>query len=62
MVNDPKDYRWSGYGDAVAGKEAARSGLRMLLFEEATMRMNEERAAKEVRNGSRRGLNWPGGG
>jgi len=48
MVSDPKDYRWSGYGEAVTGKEAARLGLRMVLFEEATMRMNEERAGKEV--------------
>ena len=48
IVNDPKDYRWSGYGEAVAGKEVARFGLRMVLFEEGMMLMNEERAAKEV--------------
>ena len=28
MVKDPKDYRWSGYGEAVAGKKRARAGLR----------------------------------
>ena len=27
MVSDPKDYRWSGYGEAVAGKTLARQGL-----------------------------------
>ena len=48
MLKDPKDYRWSGYGEAVAGKGEARSGLRMVLFEEAATRMNGERAAREV--------------
>ena len=27
MVKDPKDYRWSGYGEAMGGGTAARSGL-----------------------------------
>ena len=27
MVQDPKDYRWCGYGEAVAGVEPARVGL-----------------------------------
>jgi len=27
MVDDPKDYRWSGYGQALGGDSAARSGL-----------------------------------
>jgi REP element-mobilizing transposase RayT len=26
LVKDPKDYRWSGYGEAVAGKEAGEGG------------------------------------
>lgn len=30
MVSDPKDYRFCGYGEAVAGCEVARSGLRCL--------------------------------
>ena len=34
MVDDPKDYRWSGYGDAVAGVPRAREGLRLLVFAE----------------------------
>ncbi|MFT5188909.1 MAG: hypothetical protein ACI9DF_001628 [Verrucomicrobiales bacterium] len=25
LVNDPKDYRWSGYGEAVAGNKATSS-------------------------------------
>lgn len=48
IVADPKDYRWSGYGEAVAGSEEARSGLRMVLFEEASTRMNEGMATREV--------------
>lgn len=27
LVNDPKDYRWCGYAEAVAGRRTARSGL-----------------------------------
>jgi REP element-mobilizing transposase RayT len=27
LVTDPKDYRWCGYGEAVAGKPAAQAGL-----------------------------------
>lgn len=27
LVNDPKDYRWCGYAEAVAGKERARQGI-----------------------------------
>jgi len=31
IVDDPKDYRWSGYGEAVAGKISARTGLATIL-------------------------------
>ncbi len=31
LVRDPKDYRWSGYGEAVAGKARAREGLTRLV-------------------------------
>jgi hypothetical protein len=48
LVKDPKDYRWCGYGEAVAGKKAAREGLRRVLFEEHASRMNEERAEGEL--------------
>jgi REP element-mobilizing transposase RayT len=27
LVQDPKDYRWCGYAEAVAGRESARAGL-----------------------------------
>lgn len=31
LVDDPKDFRWSGYGEAVAGNSVARKGLCGLL-------------------------------
>ena len=33
LVRDPKDYRWCGYGEAVAGDRAARRGLSAALSE-----------------------------
>ena len=34
LVKDPKDYRWSGYGTAMAGKRRAKEGLRRLVGED----------------------------
>jgi putative transposase len=34
IVNDPKDYRYCGYGEAIAGKKAARAGLVRILESE----------------------------
>ena len=31
LVRDPKDYRWSGYGQALAGRQRAREGLRAVV-------------------------------
>ncbi len=33
LVDDPKDYRWCGYAEAVAGRPEARSGLARVLEE-----------------------------
>jgi putative transposase len=33
MVRDPKDYRWSGYAEAVAGGKLARNGVMRILSE-----------------------------
>jgi len=30
MVGDPKDYRWSGYGEATAGRSEAQTGMRLI--------------------------------
>jgi len=37
IVDDPKDYRWSGYGAAVAGVKLAVKGLERVLFHEEDM-------------------------
>ncbi len=37
MVEDPKDYRWCGYAEAMAGKREARRGLGHLMPEPAPM-------------------------
>ena len=31
LVKDPKDYRWSGYGEAVAGHAHSRTGLKQIV-------------------------------
>jgi len=31
IVADPKDYRWSGYGAAMAGRRGAKEGLRKVV-------------------------------
>jgi putative transposase len=31
IVNDPKDYRWSGYGEAMAGRKQAKAGLQAVV-------------------------------
>lgn len=36
LVQDPKDYRWCGYAEAVAGREEARAGLAALTGHSAT--------------------------
>jgi REP element-mobilizing transposase RayT len=48
IVEDPKDYRWSSYGQAVAGKKEARIGLRKVLFAEHVTRMSEPLAEREL--------------
>jgi hypothetical protein len=35
LVKDPKDYRWSGYGEAVAGKTIRRAGLMRIYGEKS---------------------------
>ncbi len=40
LVADPKDYRWSGYAEAVAGKQMAREGLKALVGEVLIRKLN----------------------
>ena len=48
MVEDPKDYRWSGYGEAVSGKSGSRDGLRRVMYEQWACAGSEEMAAQEA--------------
>jgi hypothetical protein len=48
LVQDPKDYRWCGYAEAVAGRKTAREGVQRVMFEQLSTVTSEERAAKEV--------------
>ena len=44
LVKDPKDYRWSGYGEAVAGKKPAQAGLTRLMAMEGASKNWDEAA------------------
>lgn len=52
MVSDPKDYRWCGYAEAVAGGKRARRGLGRIL-EEGLWMTGEEFQADWRRTGAR---------
>ena len=41
MVSDPKDYRWSSYGEACAGVEAAQQGLLEVMQKPDAYAVNE---------------------
>ena len=45
MVKDPKEYRWSGYGEAVAGRKPARLGLQRLA---SVLTQKEETVTKSL--------------
>jgi len=46
LVSDPKEYRWSGYGEAVAGRKRARTGLQRVV--PAMMLGREESVARSM--------------
>ena len=48
IVKDPADYRWSGYGEAVAGKKAAREGLRLVMHEQLCCAIGEKKAGEKL--------------
>jgi putative transposase len=50
MVDDPKDYRWCGYGEAVAGGRAARRGIgKVLESNEGVMGQNAKSQTQQER-------------
>jgi putative transposase len=48
IVTDPKDYRWSGYGTAVAGNSRSQEGLREILKDLGASPNGKDLPAKEV--------------
>ena len=40
LASAPEDYRWNGYGEAVAGRQKARDGLRQVMLERELNRSN----------------------
>jgi putative transposase len=47
LVKDPKDYRWSGYGEAVAGKKRARLGIQLVV--QALLRGEEKTLSESMK-------------
>ena len=45
LVSDPKEYRWSDYGEAVGGLAKARTGLARAAWEEASGQQTKEELA-----------------
>jgi REP element-mobilizing transposase RayT len=50
MVEDPKDYRWCSYGEAVGGNERSREGIQRVMFESAAAWASEEMALGVLTN------------
>ena len=48
MVKKPEEYRWSGYGEATAGKKKAREGLQWVMLEKWRQTTSSERAAMKM--------------
>ena len=48
LVDDPKDYRWCSYGEAVAGNKRSREGLQRVMFEAGRAQGAEQVAAEEL--------------
>ena len=49
IVEDPKDYRWSGYGEAVGGSIEAREGICGAISGSYGGRLNWRKASREYR-------------
>ena len=49
VVDDPKEYRWSGYGEAMGGSAVARQGICEGVRRAESGEMNWTEAAREYR-------------
>lgn len=57
LVTDPKDYRWSGYGEAVAGRKVARLGVQAVV---TALRWGQEESLTDSMTSYRHYLYWRG--
>ena len=48
IAADPADYRWSAWGEAMAGGGKAREGIRQVMLERELGRSNAQRALRDV--------------
>ena len=48
MAGKAEDYRWSGWGEAVAGRRKAREGIRQVMLERELARSGPRRALRDV--------------
>ncbi|MSU33477.1 MAG: chemotaxis protein CheW, partial [Pedosphaera sp.] len=65
IAEDPKDYRWSGYAEAIAGKESALAGYQNLMKLLAGETVDPTSALEAYRvilydRGEQKGINKPG--
>jgi putative transposase len=49
MVDDPKDYRWCGYAEAVGGSQRARHAIQQLLADKFDLELDWRKAARLYR-------------
>ena len=49
IVSDPKDYRWSGYGEAMGGSVRARHGIEESIRRSRSEELNWRKASSEYR-------------
>jgi REP element-mobilizing transposase RayT len=49
LVEDPKEYRWCGYGEGMAGGRAARKGIQLAMRAASRREMNVQEALREYR-------------
>jgi len=58
IVSDPKDYRWSGYGEAVAGGREAQAGLRKMMEKTGTPYQQDRQYGEQHSEGANDSAAW----
>src|SRR5690606_21030716 len=58
LVDDPKNYRWSGYGEAMAGKKLARRNLSYLHSRTRAWQAHQKHEAHGSQRKHKQGIAW----